>query len=96
MIGEATLLCRSSNLIDISHRRPRRSAAIRAAVAEDPDTFELAMTKNGSAKPESLKEVLPDTYGKQWYGNSQNSDEAAPSSVHGIAALSIAPTRRLL
>ena len=56
------------------------SEAIRAAIAEDPDTFELDAEWFREAKP--LKEVLPELW-EQWYGNGQQSDESplSPENV---------------
>ena len=51
---------------------PEESEAIRAAIAEDPDTFELDEEWFREAKP--LKEVLPHLW-EQRYGNSQESNE---------------------
>ena len=45
---------------------PEESEAIRAATAEDPDTFELDAEWFRDARP--LKEVLPDLY-EAWYGD---------------------------
>ena len=56
---------------------PEESEAIRAAIAEDPDTFELDAEWFREAKP--LKEVLPELW-EQWYGNGQRSDDGFPSS----------------
>ncbi len=55
-------------------------AAIRAAIAEDPDTFELDAEWFREAKP--LKEVLPELWEK-WYGNGQQSDESPQASENG-------------
>ena len=60
---------------------PEEDAAIRAAIAEDPDTFELDEEWFREAKP--LKEVLPHLW-EQWYGNGQQSDESPPASENGI------------
>ena len=56
---------------------PEEDAAIRAAIAEDPDTSELDAQWVREAKP--LKDVLPDLY-EAWYGNRQKTDQPAPSS----------------
>ena len=61
---------------------PEESEAIRAAIAEDPDTFELDAEWFREAKP--LKEVLPHLW-EQWYGNGQQSDDSAPNSDDGVA-----------
>ena len=53
-------------------------AAIRAAIAEDPDTFEADAEWFREVKP--LKEVLPEL----WYGNRQQSDNTSPNSDNGI------------
>ena len=60
---------------------PEESEAIRAAIAEDPDTFELDAEWFREAKP--LKEVLPHLW-EQWYGNGLQSDESPPSLENGI------------
>ena len=59
---------------------PEEDAAIRAAIAEDPDTFELDEEWFREAKP--LKEVLPHLW-EQWYGNGQQSDESPPAPENG-------------
>ena len=51
---------------------PEEDAAIRAAIAEDPDTFEADEEWFREARP--FKEVLPHLW-EQWYGNSQESNE---------------------
>ena len=56
---------------------PEEDAAIRAAIGEDPDTFEADAQWFREAKP--LKEVLPELW-EQWYGNSQKPDQPPPSS----------------
>ncbi len=53
-----------------------------AAIAEDPDTFELDAQWFREAKP--LKDVLPDLY-EAWYGNSQQSDESLPSTDNRVS-----------
>ena len=61
---------------------PEEDAAIRAAIAEDPDTFEADAQWFREAKP--LKEVLPELW-EQWYGNGQQSDESTPDSDNGVS-----------
>ena len=60
---------------------PEESEAIRAAIAEDPDTFELDEEWFREAKP--LKEVLPHLW-EQWYGNGQQTNDSMPDSDDGI------------
>ena len=60
---------------------PEESEAIRVAIAEDPNTFELDEEWFREAKP--LKEVLPHLW-EQWYGSGQQSDDSAPTSDDGI------------
>ena len=57
---------------------PEEDAAITAAIADDPDTFEADAEWFRKARP--FKEVLPDLY-EAWYGNGQasDSDDAVPS-----------------
>ena len=59
---------------------PEEDAAITAAIAEDPDSFELDAEWFREAKP--LKEVLPELW-EQWYGNGQQSDNTSPNSDNG-------------
>ena len=59
---------------------PEEDAAIRAAIAEDPDTFEADEEWFREAKP--LKEVLPELW-EAWYGNGQTDGETASSSDNG-------------
>ena len=61
---------------------PEEDAAIRAAIGEDPDTFELDAQWFREAKP--LKDVLPDLY-EAWYGNGQQSDESLPSTDNRVS-----------
>ena len=65
--------CSSSKRKAISHLRPKRSEAIRAAIAEDPETFELDAEWFREARP--MKEVLPELW-EAWYGNGQESGDA--------------------
>ena len=51
---------------------PEEDAAIRAAIAEDPDTFEADEEWFREARP--FKEVLPQLW-EAWYGNGQESNE---------------------
>ena len=62
---------------------PEESEAIRAAIAEDPDTFELNEEWFREAKP--LKEVLPHLW-EQWYGNGQNSEANGSTSSEDNAS----------
>ena len=52
---------------------PEEDAAIRAAIAEDPDTFEADEEWFRGARP--MKEVLPELW-EAWYGNGQESGDA--------------------
>lgn len=60
---------------------PEEDAAIRAAISEDPDTFEADEEWFREARP--MKEVLPEFW-EAWYGNGQQSDESVPSSDNCI------------
>ena len=59
---------------------PEEDAAIRAAIAEDPDTFEADAEWFREARP--FKEVLPDLW-EAWYGNGQQAAEAEPNPENG-------------
>ena len=59
---------------------PEEDAAIRAAIAEDPDTFEADEEWFREARP--FKEVLPDLW-EAWYGNGQQAEEAEPNPENG-------------
>ena len=61
---------------------PEEDAAIRAAIAEDPDTFEADKEWFRGARP--MKEVLPELW-EAWYGNGQESDRAEAGSDEGFA-----------
>ena len=52
---------------------PEESEAIRAAIAEDPETFELDAEWFREARP--MKEELPELW-EAWYGNGQEGDDA--------------------
>ena len=61
---------------------PEEDAAIRAAIAEDPDTFEADEEWFRGARP--MKEVLPELW-EAWYGNGQKaSDETVSGSENGL------------
>ncbi len=60
---------------------PEESVAIRAAVAEDPDTFIADEEWFREARP--FKEVFPELW-KQWYGNGQQTDDSVPNSDNGV------------
>ena len=60
---------------------PEEDAAIRAAIAEDPDTFELDEEWFREARP--FKEVFPELY-EQWYGNGNVRDETVTGSGNGV------------
>ncbi len=62
---------------------PEESAAIRSAVAEDPDTFLADAEWFREAKP--LKEVLPELW-EAWNGNGQTDGEVASSSDNGTVS----------
>lgn len=59
---------------------PEESAAIRAAVAEDPDTFLADAEWFREAKP--VKEVLPEIW-EAWSRSRQTDGKAASSSDNG-------------
>ena len=59
---------------------PEEDAAIRAAIAEDPDTFEADEEWFREARP--FKEVLPDLW-EAWYGNGQQAEESEPNPENG-------------
>ncbi len=59
---------------------PEEDAAIRAAIAEDPDTFEADEEWFRKARP--FKDVFPELW-EQWYGDGQQSDDSSPSSDSG-------------
>ena len=59
---------------------PEEDAAIRAAIAEDPDTFEADEEWFREARP--FKEVFPELW-EAWYGNGQQSDEPPPAPENG-------------
>ena len=59
---------------------PEEGAAIRAAVAEDPDTFLADAEWFREAKP--VKEVLPEIW-EAWSRNGQTDGKAASSSDNG-------------
>ena len=61
---------------------PEEDAAISAAIAEDPDTFEADEEWFREARP--FKEVLPELW-EAWYGNGRTTDDAPPSSENGVA-----------
>ena len=59
---------------------PEEDAAIRAAIAEDPDTFEADEEWFREARP--FKEVFPELW-EAWYGDEQESDESPPAPENG-------------
>ena len=64
---------------------PEEDAAIRAAIAEDPDTFEADEEWFREARP--MKEVLPELW-EAWYGNGQKekaSYDAEAGTDNGVA-----------